>query len=384
VKPTKSLLAVVLSLVSTVVADARAEAISQPPNVAILLRTPGTARGLIFVAPKTAPSETRPLGPQIVDNQGRPVWFYPVTNGQMATDFRVQRYHGQPVLTWSQEKGFGGLAQDESVDLILDSHYNPVATVRAGNGLDADGHEFLLTPEDTALITIFNLVPADLSSVNGPSSGTVIEGVVQEIDIATGEVLFEWHSLDHVGFDESYEPVPSSANTPWDYFHLNAVSLAEDGNLLISSRYASAVYKVDRHSGQIVWRLGGKKTNFALGSNARFWYQHNPIADGSTIRIFDNEATEKTVVGPCSRVIWLEANPAIETAILFRSVRHPNCLSVTSEGFARISKWRHICWVGHNGAVLRVRHARTTGLRRIPSVWLRYVSGISLRLARPS
>ena len=82
------------------------------------------------------------MGPEIVDDQGRPVWFLPITNGQIAADFRVQRYHQQPVLTWAQQAGFGGLAQGVSVDYIYDQSYNQVATVTAGNGLDADAPEF--------------------------------------------------------------------------------------------------------------------------------------------------------------------------------------------------------------------------------------------------
>jgi hypothetical protein len=43
----------------------------------------------------------------------------------------------------------------------------------------------------------------------------VINGVVQEIDIATGKVLFQWNSEDHVPFSQSEQPLPASASTPW-------------------------------------------------------------------------------------------------------------------------------------------------------------------------
>jgi hypothetical protein len=147
----------------------------QPPKITILQSSPKVARGLIFVAPKTAgigggPSPG-PLGPEIIDDKGRPVWFNPVTNGQVAADFRVQHYHNRPVLTWAQEKGFGGLATNLSADYIFDDSYDLIATVHAGNGLDADAHEFLISPEDTALITIYNSVAADLSPVGGPTNG---------------------------------------------------------------------------------------------------------------------------------------------------------------------------------------------------------------------
>jgi arylsulfotransferase ASST len=318
----------------------------EPPPITVLRSEPGLARGLIFVAPIStsslaipggsadagAPPSTGQVGPEIVDDQGRAVWFSPITNGQSAADFRVQRYHGEPVLTWSQSKGFGSLAQGLTTDYILDRKYKIVATVTAGNGLDADSHEFKITREGTALITIYNAVTRDLSSLGGSTSGLVIDGVVQEIDIASGKVLFEWHSLDHVPLEESHQPLPASATTPYDYFHINAVSPDEDGNLLISSRHTWTVYKLDRHSGAVIWRLGGKNSDFSLGPGVAFAYQHNPIAvDRDTIRIFDNESNGTPVL-PESRVIWVRRDDETKTATLVRSFEHPDHLSAGSQG----------------------------------------------------
>src|SRR5256714_11134681 len=159
----------------------------QPPRLVVRQRSPSVAPGYIFIAPKLGQTAQ---GPEIVDGQGRPVWFHP---GAEATDFRVQSYLGKPVLTWYQS----------GVDYIVDSSYHLVASVHAGNGLDLDGHEFALTPQRTGLVTIFRGVPIDLSSIGGPKDGIVVDGIVQEIDVATGRVLFEWHSLDHVPLDES-------------------------------------------------------------------------------------------------------------------------------------------------------------------------------------
>jgi hypothetical protein len=137
---------------------------SPPPGVAppkiTVLKSGGRnlANGLIFIGPKAAGlgigAPPGPIGPEIVDNQGRPIWFNPITNGQSATDFRVQQYRGQPVLTWSQSAGIGGQAVGQTVDYILDTQYQVIATVLAGNGYDADSHEFRITPQNTALITI--------------------------------------------------------------------------------------------------------------------------------------------------------------------------------------------------------------------------------------
>src|ERR1700689_419150 len=178
----------------------------KPPEVTVLQNSSDQADGLIFIAPKGAGigggPQPGPVGPEIVDSSGRVIWFSPLTNGQVAADFRIQSYRGKPVLTWAQQSNFGKLAGATSVDYILDDTYHVIATVHAGNGLNADAHEFLLTPQGTALITIYDVVSRDLSSVGGPKRANVIEGSVQEIDVPTGKVIFPWHSLPAVGFAE--------------------------------------------------------------------------------------------------------------------------------------------------------------------------------------
>jgi hypothetical protein len=179
-------------------------------------------------------------------------------------------------------------------------------------------------------------VTADLSSVGGSKNAQVWEGSIQEIDVATGKVIFEWHSLGKVGFDESYWPLPESPGTAWDYIHINSLAIDDDGNLLLSARHTSTVYKLDRHTGEVIWRLGGKKTDFRFGTEAGFSFQHNAVATGlNTIRIFDNEVNPKPVL-PWSRVIWLKLDPSAKTATLIRSIHHPDHLSVLSQGSAQL------------------------------------------------
>ena len=312
----------------------------KPPEVTVLQNSPGHADGLIFIAPKAAGigggPQPGPVGPEIVDSSGRVIWFSPVTNGQVAADFRVQSYRGKPVLTWAQMSNFGKLAGPTSVNYIADDTYHIIATVKAGNGLNADAHEFLLTPQGTALITVYDVVPADLSSVGGAKNAQVWEGSIQEIDVSTGKVIFEWHSVGKVGFDESYWSVPDSSTAAWDYIHINSLAIDDDGNLLLSARHTSTVYKLDRRTGEVIWRLGGKKSDFHFGTDAGFSFQHNAIAIGhNTIRIFDNEVNPKPVL-PWSRVIWLKLDPSTKTATLIRSINHPDHLSVLSQGSAQL------------------------------------------------
>ncbi|HLL97820.1 MAG TPA: arylsulfotransferase family protein, partial [Rubrobacteraceae bacterium] len=207
-----------------------------PPGVGVIAPARDTAPGYVFVAPKMGPSQEGPgqNGPMIVDDRGQVVWFRPAQGvGVRAMDFKVQSYKGEPVLTWYEGVG---TTYGRGEYVILDSSYREVTRVRAGNGYAGDHHEFLITPEGTALITIYSPVRWDLSSVGGPQDGVVLDSIGQEVDIATGEVLFEWHSLDHVGLDESYRALPEEAGGTFDYFHINSIDVDPDGNLLVSSR----------------------------------------------------------------------------------------------------------------------------------------------------
>jgi hypothetical protein len=303
----------------------------QPVPISILQSSPKVAGGLIFVTPAGGGANAI-QGAEIVDNLGRPVWFDQLPSGIGATDFRVQQYRGEPVLTWIQSAG--QFSTGPTTDYIADRSYHVIATVNAGNGLIADIHEFRLTAEGTALITAYNTIPGDLSSVGGPAAGLITEGVYQEIDIASGRVLFEWHSLDHVPLEESHAPAPTSATTAYDYFHANAINPDVDGNFIVSSRNTWTVFKLDRHTGAVIWRLGGKSSSFALGPNVAFAWQHNPLVapgDGpNTYRIFDNEASPTVL--PYSRVIWVHTDEVNKTTTLERWFKHPDNLSAGSQG----------------------------------------------------
>jgi len=307
-----------------------------PLPVTIVQNSAQVAPGYVFITP-TGPGGLTPLpnsvqGPEILDNEGRPVWFLPLPGNQLAADFRIQTYQGQQVLTWAQGPAFEDGQVGATTDYIYDNTYAMVASVQAGNGYNADEHEFQLTPQNTALITIYDTVPFDLSSLGGPANGQVLEGVAQEIDVATGDVVFEWRSLDHVALTESNMPVPTTAGTPYDYFHINSVKLDTDGNLLISSRNTSTIFKVNRSTGAIIWRLGGKISDFTLGPGVAFAYQHDAEAvDATTIRMFDNESDGVAVL-PASRVIWVSHDDTAMTATLLNSIQHPAGLSVLAEG----------------------------------------------------
>ncbi len=293
------------------------------------------ASGYVFIAPQDVSAATYSQGPEIMDDLGRIVWFMPMPAGQGASDFRVQTYMGNPVLTWSQSSVFGAVNPVTTVDYIYDSTYSVLATVKAGNGANADMHEFQLTPQNTALIAINDSVPGDLSSVGGPASGSINEATVQEIDVATGAVLLEWHSLKDVPLTDSYMAYVPGQKAPYDYFHINSVKLDADGNILVSSRHTWTVYKINRTTGALIWRMGGKKSDFALGAGLPFAWQHDVEAvDASTLRIFDNESNGAPVM-PSSRVIWVHHDDAAMTANVVETITHPALLSTYAEGNAQ-------------------------------------------------
>jgi hypothetical protein len=183
----------------------------RPPAVTVAKRTEGAAPGYVFVAPKNGPGEKGPgqRGPLILDGEGRPVWFRPLREeGVDAMDFKAQRFRGRPVITWWQGPhttyGQGEYA-------VLARSYGEVARVGAGGGYLADLHEFLITERNTALVTVYGHESRDLSAAGGAGSALVAEGIVQEVDVESGEVLFEWHSLEHVGIEESYFPPPDDS-----------------------------------------------------------------------------------------------------------------------------------------------------------------------------
>jgi Arylsulfotransferase (ASST) len=324
-------------------AAAGASAPTAPPPVTILTRASkhSKAGGDFFISPY-GDQTTYANGPEILSPDGKVLWFKAVPAGEEASDFRVQTYDGRPVLTWWQGTGLGGLSQ--GTDYIYNDHYQQIAAVNAGNGYSADGHEFLITPWNTALILSYATATANLTSIGGPADQTVIDGIVQEIDIKTGKVLFQWNSADHVPYSESEQPLPASASTPWDWFHINAVKVVSDGSILIDARDAWTAYDVSLRTGNINWQLGGKDSTFTEvaapgqvldAANEIFAWQHDPQQVGpDTYTFFDNESAGTPELST-SRVVTVRLNFATKVATLVSSIDQPEGQVAASQGNAQ-------------------------------------------------
>jgi hypothetical protein len=265
----------------------------KPPSLFVSADSAQATAGDLFLTPTHGYGQS---GAMIVGGQGALIWFHPAPAGEFDADLQVQSYEGQPVLTWWQgdvPQSLGvGFGQDE----IYSSAYTPVATVSAGNGYQADLHELQLTPQGAAFITAYSLVDANLSAEGGSSNGILQDAILQEIDIKTGLVMFEWHAYGHVSLSDSYSTPSSSANYPWDFFHLNSVSVDPwgDGNFVISSRNMWAAYEINHSSGAVMWRLGGRHPSFTMGAGTGFAWQHDVRwQPDHTLTIFDDGATPK-------------------------------------------------------------------------------------------
>jgi len=300
----------------------------QPPTVDVTANAPGSATGEIFVAPYSGPGQA---GPMILDSNGALVWFKPLPRYVSATNFRVQEYGGKPVLTWWQGDisvhGFG-----RGVGVIADSSYTTIAHVHAGNGDEADLHELQLTPAGTALITAYDPILCNLSSVGGPAYGAVTDSVMQVLDVKTGLVMYEWTSVDHVPLGESYVSVrTSSTHEPYDFFHINSIDLDQDGSFLISARNTWAIYDIAGNTGRVAWQLGGRHSGFRAGAETQTAYQHDPRQlPGGLVSLFDNGASP--AVHRQSRGLLLSVDPAGGTATLVSQFAHTPALIAASQG----------------------------------------------------
>ncbi len=290
---------------------------------------PGPDGDDIFLTPQQGPTQN---GVMILNDQGTLLWFQPVPQGDMAADLQVQRYQGQQVLTWWQ--GYSGAGVGAGEDVIENSSYRQIAVVQAANGLSADLHEFRLTPQGTALITAYYPVYWNATDLHMSSRQVVLDSVVQEIDVKTGLLLFQWDSLDHVPLTDTYESAVTSAGAPYDYFHINSVQLQQNGNLLISARNTWAAYEVDHRTGQVMWTLGGKNSSYKLESGVQFAFQHDVwlhTDTDPTVTLFDDGAGPPRVHKQ-SRGLTVRLDDLHMTATLVGEDLHWPALAATFEG----------------------------------------------------
>ncbi len=260
------------------------------------------------------------------------------TGNLLAMDLRVQHYAtqpgqtAQPVLTYW--KGYlKGPGDGDGQGVILNQSYQQIATVSAGDGYAKDGidaHELTLTPGGDAFVTVYAPTRHNLTSVGGPPNGTVIDSIVQEINVRTGKVVWEWHALGHVPLRDTHAGTPTPGQ-PYNAYHINSIQQLSNGNVVISMRMTWAAYEISKKTGHIVWELGGKHSTFKMGSGTRFYWQHDAeLHSHGLLTVFDDGATppeEKQ-----SRALEIHLDLRHKKATLVRAFEHKPRLLAYSEG----------------------------------------------------
>jgi Arylsulfotransferase (ASST) len=301
------------------------------PKVTVTISESGVAPGYIFVTPRTEyPGRT---GPTILDRFGRVVWFHRQSKDLSSQDLRAQVYEGKPVLTWNvrppllpEGTALTGNAHNTYI-VIADASYRIIKRVRArGRGVVTDTHAFTITGRDSALMLAGRY----------SRHSNIVDNLVQEIDLKSGHVLYSWSAAHHIPLSETMVKRPQSG--AWDPYHLNSVAEDSDGNLLVSARDTSTVYKLDRRTGRIIWKLGGRDSSFRFGRGAEFFYQHDALRqpDG-TLTLFDNAQAFGDAHGRGSAAKRLRLDTRSRTATLVAAYRHPvGNVFATSQGNAEL------------------------------------------------
>ncbi len=303
----------------------------KPPVVNISGKDSDTTSGDIFLTAQGTGQD----GPYILDPRGDLLWFQPA--GASAFNLREQSYGGAPVLTYWKGKIVCPPCSGKGQDPILDNHYQTIHTVTAGDGYQSQGtdlHEFTLGQngsEGVAFVPVWTPVRANLTSVGGPANGIAFDWIIQEIDVATNQVIWEWHALGHVPINDSYTPyVPGQ---PFDYFHLNSIQQLSDGHLIISGRHTWAVYSINMQTGKIDWELGGKHSSFKMGRGTNFEWQHDAtLHNNGLVTLFDDAGGPGPEPESQSRALEIHIGTRSHEATLVHAYTHKPSVRAASMG----------------------------------------------------
>ncbi|HEX9065208.1 MAG TPA: arylsulfotransferase family protein [Streptosporangiaceae bacterium] len=305
-----------------------------PPKISVRRSGLGGDSQYIFL---NAPySGTGHGGTIILSPGGEFVYFGPNTATKHHMDVSVQTYKGQQMLAWWEGVLVEGFGIGEIV--LADSTYTVKHRIKAVQGYPADFHEVNITPQGTALIDIYSRHSnVDLSHYGGGPGMHLVSGMVQEIDVATGALVFKWDSWNpknpHVPLSETHQQFGvgdggnGTAATPYNYFHINSVAEVEPGNpasdLLVSGRNTWTVYRISRKTGNVVDRIGGKRSTYSMGPRTRFYWQHHVrLHPGNIMTVFDNGSSPP--VEKQSRALKLHLDDARKHVTLEKQYIHPN------------------------------------------------------------
>ncbi|MEL6659414.1 MAG: aryl-sulfate sulfotransferase [Bacteroidota bacterium] len=222
----------------------------------------------------------------IMDSLGYVAWY---RKDQVSTsvDFKYQAEAGIFTSTGYEPSVAG-------IFYTYDTELNCIDTLWGVNEERGDTHDFLVLANGNRLIgtlydTIMDLRGYTFNGIGGVENSSVRGYGIQEFD-AEGNLIWNWHSTDFI-HPEEYSDGLNYYPFDFDYAHGNALFAGEDGNLIISLRNTSTVYKIDRANGtgEVLWRLGGENSSFTMTNLHRFSAQHYArVLPNGNIGLYDN------------------------------------------------------------------------------------------------
>jgi Arylsulfotransferase (ASST) len=245
--------------------------------------------------------------------------------------------------------------------VIMNNRFSIIASVQSQGGLTSnDQHEFnVVNDGQSALVTVYEPTHFDMSAYNiTTGQGWLLNSWFQEVEIATGNLLFEWDALSHVPVDQTYV-LPNSTDisgtglgpivppdAPWDYFHINSIDKFPNGDYLISGRHVSAVYRISAQTGDIIWQLGAPLSNFSMDAGFNFTFQHDARvltdnASTTVLSIFDNASNQFNFSSRYSSGIIVKLDHAKNHASLLRRFIAPNEYISDSQGNCQVLDKAH-------------------------------------------
>lgn len=264
------------------------------------------------------------------------------SGSQYGTTFgvRVQEFNGSDYVTfWRGTVKSSGYGTGSC--LMLNSSYDVAYNLTTSNlTVGSDIHECQLTDRGTALLSAYEPTSWDLSAYD-IENGWIADSIFQEVDIATGDLIFSWRASDHYALNESYADPGStgdSESNPYDFFHINSIERDDSGNYLVSARHMHSVTYINGTTGDIIWILGGKQNQFTDNSNGdatNFAWQHDARwqnDDLTALTLFDNGAADWVNTENATRGLWLNLNYDNMSVSLGHSYLSPKGILSISQG----------------------------------------------------
>jgi hypothetical protein len=191
----------------------------------------------------------------IFDNNGSPVWYK-----RMPDERRDMKVQPNGALTMLARDGVNHFN-------VLDTHYQQIAQYYAVNGYSVDEHELQVLKDGTYLLFGLRSETIDMTRFvgGGNPAASVTEQVIQQFT-PSGELIFQWRAWDHFDITDQQSFIDLTSAS-FDFPHMNAIDIDTDGHILLSSRSTSEMTKINRDSGDIIWRLGGAHNQFTYAND---------------------------------------------------------------------------------------------------------------------